>query len=125
IDIVGADQLPGMKARRSTGPPACAAVVAGKLYFAPEPDGTYNAMLSYYLRVPTLTGAAPTNWLLTSHPDIYRLAALAESAPYLKEDERLATWEAMLNARLEDLLLSSQQEAYSGSLTRTARPLGE
>jgi hypothetical protein len=127
ISMVGGDTLPRLKVERAgvLGAPVYAAVMGRKLYFSPEPDATYDAWLSYYLRIPALSDAAPTNWLLDEHSDIYRLAALAESAPYLKEDERLVVWENMLNGRLEDLLLASTQEQFSGSLVRRITPLGE
>lgn len=33
------------------------------------------------------------NWLLTAHPDVYLYGTLVESAPYLKDDARVAVWE--------------------------------
>ena len=124
INIVGGDVLPRLKLQGTTGPPTAAAVLGRKLYFAPAIAAEYDALISYYLKVPTLSDAEPTNWLLDDHPDIYRLAALVESAPYLQDDQRLPMWESMLSGRLEDLFVSSQQEAFSGTLTRTAHPLG-
>lgn len=47
------------------------------------------------------------NWLLTAEPDIYLYATLVESAPYLKDDERIAVWEQ----RYQDAA-----EALSGSV---------
>jgi hypothetical protein len=44
-----------------------------------------------------------TNWLLTQHPDLYLYAALVESAPYLKDDERIALWRAELDRRIAEV----------------------
>jgi hypothetical protein len=109
---------------RLTGVPTHAAIMGRKAYFAPVPDAEYTTRLSYWRRVPALSLAEPTNWLLDEHQDIYRLAALVESAPYLKDDARLPMWEEMLNGRLEDMNVAASQEAYSGTLIRQFRPIG-
>lgn len=54
----------------------------------------------WYAELAELSAEAPTNALLTGWPQLYFYAALSESAPYLKDDPRLATWEALLDARL-------------------------
>lgn len=123
LHIVSGEALAPLRARRPSGPPTHVAVMGRRLYYAPALDADYAAWISYFRRIPALSDAEPTNWMLSAHPDIYRLAALAESAPYLKDDERLAMWEAMLNARLEDLYLATSQEMYSGSLVRRSQVL--
>lgn len=42
--------------------------------------------------LPSLMTTDP-NWLLTAHPDIYLYGTLVESAPYLRDEERLPVWE--------------------------------
>lgn len=122
LETVDAGKLPELKSLYGrTGVPAFFAVVDGTAYFAPEPDGTYETKLTYYRRIPALSDVATTNWFLDAHPDIYRLAALAESAPYLREDERLLVWETQLNARLDDLHLSTEVDTYAGSMIRRPR----
>jgi hypothetical protein len=125
IEVVDGNALPLLKARHGrTGPPQFAAIMDRKAYFAPEPDGEYETRMSFWRRVPPLTDGDPENWFLDAHPDIYRLAALAESAPYLMDDERLTVWEAQLDARLEDFWRSSEAERFSGSLVRRMTPIG-
>ena len=78
-----------------------------------------------FQRVPALSDSAPTNWLLEDHRDIYRLAALAESAPYLKDDERLVVWETQLDRRLEDLHVHTEYESSPEYPVRPRpRPIG-
>jgi hypothetical protein len=125
IYVVRGEELARTKLIRTTpGAPYQAAIMGRTAYFAPVPDAEYTTRLSYTRRVPALSDAEPTNWLLEDHPDIYRLAVLAESAPYLKEDERVMLWEGLLEKRLEDLHLTSVQEQFSGTLAQTFRPIG-
>lgn len=128
IRIVGAEQLGGIKARLGmVGAPQYAAVSDGRLYYAPIPNDKYPTRLTYKRRVPRLSDAAPTNWLLDEHFDVYLYAALAESAPYLADDERIVGWEAILEKRLEDMHKSNQAEQWSGTPRRAlgrGRPIG-
>lgn len=128
IEIVDAGRLAAMKALHDdTGVPQYAAIVddGATIAFAPEPDATYSLSLVYYRRVPALSDSATTNWFLTAHPDIYRLAAMCEAALYLKDEALYAGVEAQLEPRLEALHLSLVQQEYGGSLVRRPRkPIG-
>ena len=68
--------------------------------------------------LPALSGSNPTNALLRDAPDIYLFGALAESAPYLQHDERLATWEARLAAGVKALRVSTERRLYGGAPRR-------
>lgn len=127
IEIVGAEQLAHLKLKfGTTGPPRYAArilastgtLTGGTLRFAPVPDAAYTLKLSYWAGVVALSDAAPTNWLVTNHPDIYLYGALVESAPYLKDDARLQVWRFELERRLESLHLQTDRAQFSGTLVR-------
>jgi hypothetical protein len=49
-----------------------------------------------YRKSFTLSDSAPTNWLLTNHPDVYLHAALVEAEMYLKDFEAAAVRLAMV-----------------------------
>jgi predicted transcriptional regulator len=55
---------------------------------------------------PALTDPAGGNWLLSANPDVYLYAALVESAPFLKDDDRVALWRAELDRRVAEVLRS-------------------
>lgn len=46
----------------------------------------------YYKRFDALTASAPTNWLLTNHPEIYLYGVLIEAAAYTNNDARVPGW---------------------------------
>jgi hypothetical protein len=77
-----------------TGEPRFYTIVGTQLLFAPTPDRSYPMRLRYRQGFCKLTAASRTNWLLCEHPDAYLYAALCESAPYLRDDERLPMWQA-------------------------------
>lgn len=56
-----------------------------------------NAAYSMTLRMigqVTLSDANPTNLVLTNYPNVYLYGALKEAAPYLRDPEAAALWEA-------------------------------
>jgi hypothetical protein len=112
----------------STGRPQYFTVVGGstnQIELLRSPDETYTSSILYYTKIPALSDSATTNWLLTSHPDIYLFGTLVEAEPYLKNDERMPMWSARLGKALEELKLQGEREMHTGSSLRMrSRVLG-
>jgi hypothetical protein len=75
---------------------------------APTPDQAYPFEVLYYELPPLLDDSIQTNWLTEYAPQLLLYGALLEATPFLKNDERIGTWQqyydraaAMLNG--EDL----------------------
>lgn len=105
----------------NTGKPYYFARNSGNLIFGPSPDSDYALVGSYYKRLAALSDSNTTNWLTDNYPDLIRYAALAEAAPYLQDDERIAVWEGKYQtakARIERL---EKREKTSGSRLATIR----
>lgn len=116
LDMISHADLLERRADRHdrVGRPTHYAVTGGQFEFFPTPDGAYNAELVYFSRVPSLSDAAPVNWLLTEAADVYLYGTLKHSAPFLGEDARLATWAALYQAALDSLNAASDDARYSG-----------
>jgi hypothetical protein len=56
-------------------------------------DGT-PLELDYFQKIPSLSDAAPSNWLLASHPDVYLFGSLVEAEMFGVNDERAPAWKA-------------------------------
>lgn len=100
-------------------------------------DIEYRMELEYYAKIPKLGSANPfydpadpegeepefifTNWLLDSFPDIYFYGALVHSAPYLRDDARIALWDKMTNEGIMTMIAASEKALTRGSrITRKA-----
>lgn len=75
---------------------------------SPTPDQEYPMEILYYELPPLLDDSIQTNWLTEYAPQLLLYGALLEATPFLKNDERIPTWQqyydraaAMLNG--EDL----------------------
>lgn len=116
IQQVGVTEMAHLKHVNTTGKPQYYRVEAGRIEVFPTPDVSYNVDLVYYGRIPSLSDAATTNWLLTNHPDILLYGSLLQSAPYLGEDARVTVWGALYTAAIEALQSDSDMARHSGPL---------
>jgi len=130
LDLLGLGDLTRVKAiHGDVGVPLAYAMRsdgAGNLsfVFAPEPSETFSLRASYFAGVTNgnaLSDTNLTNRMVLQHPDIYLYASLLESAPFLREDERIAVWEAQLKKRLDALEELTQNQMYGGSLNDAPR----
>lgn len=101
---------------QGNGKPHMFTVIGSQFMFAKAPDSAYTATLVYYQKIPRLSVSQASNWLLTAHPDIYFYGSLLNSAPYLKEDARIAVWAQLYQNAVESLKVADQraQTASSG-----------
>lgn len=90
-------------------------IIGQQFQVVPYPDGEYDAELLYYAKISALSDASPTNWLLTESPDLYLYATLLQSAPYLKEDERLNVWAGLYQRLFDDMMLADERARIGSS----------
>ena len=97
------------------GMPRNYVIESAALRLYPVPDAAYNLTLRYYAKVPALTDVAPTNWLLTAHPDVYLFGSLVQASEYRVDDARVPRWLARYEAALGQVL----QQSAADSVGRT------
>lgn len=96
--------------------------MGSEIELAPTPDANYTIEMVYRQNIPALASNT-TNWLLTAAPDLYLYGTLLETAPYLKEDERIQTWALGLKTALDSLNTANITAAFNAS-PLTMRPSG-
>jgi hypothetical protein len=69
----------------------------------PTPSTSYTGEITYYAKVTALSADGDTNWLLTNHPDVYLYGSLVHTAPYLKDDARIALWSGLLAQGMSEI----------------------
>ncbi|MCM8734591.1 hypothetical protein M5E06_10335 [Azospirillum sp. A1-3] len=92
-----------LKARGSTGRPRYFAPIGNDLTVYPARDQDYTVELLYYARPDALSGSVSSNVILATWPDLYLWGSLAASAPFLREDERIATWGSLYRGSLAEV----------------------
>lgn len=99
----------------AAGTPEVYAITGGQFELFPTPDTAYAAELVYLANVPSLSASVTSNWLLAQNPDVYLYGALIQSAPYLKDDQRMGVWASLYQAALDSLNSASDAQQMSGS----------
>jgi hypothetical protein len=99
----------------TAGVPKYYSIVGNQVEFLPVPGDSYTAEMVYYAKLTPLSNTNSTNWLLTKHPDIYLYGALIQTAPYLKDDERVGTWANLYERGLGDVAVSAERAMFAGS----------
>lgn len=91
------------------------------LYYAWEGDnlrfntdgGTVSGI--YYTAIPALSDGNTTNWLLSSSPDLYLKACLAESFYYQMDDQRGTFYETRADQLIDEINTRDQVNRFSGN----------
>lgn len=84
-------------------------------------DGTGDVAGVYYERVPALSDAEPTNWLLSDSPDLYLFGVLGEAALHIKDETRGALWQGRFEALIDELNAVAVRDSNAGPLVARAR----
>jgi hypothetical protein len=76
-----------------------------------------NAALEfdYFQRIAALSDAAPSNWLLAAHPDLYLFGALVEAEMFGVNDERAPKWKARRDEIFDEIEKLSNKTRGAGA----------
>lgn len=98
-------------------------IVGNQLRIFPPPSTTALVYLDlwYYAYLPKLYTGNTTNWALTRYPDLYLYGSLVHTAPYLKADERIQTWEGAYQTILRDIEVEADRAVRTQSKLNAAR----
>jgi len=109
-----------------TGQPIYYALVDNTMELAPTPDAEYTLQLTYFSKIDALSDSNTTNFVLTSHPDIYLYGSLKHASVFLMEDERAPLFNAQFEKSLEELRMQQERAEFSkGSLIPRRRSYGK
>ena len=107
----------------TTARPQMVAVAGAELLFAPAPDQTYTAEITYTAKLTALSTTNTVNDELTTAPDLYLFGALKNAEPFLENDDRIATWKNMFDAAIDQLNQQRSDEEFSMSLRPQRLPI--
>jgi hypothetical protein len=97
-----------------TGLPSLYAVQGSTLLTWPGADQAYSANLVYERTLPSLSDAAPSNWLLAEHPDVYLYGAMAAAEFFGWNDTRLPLVKSIFEGTVDQVNQAGQRKRYGG-----------
>lgn len=86
------------------------------------PPSIGDLEVEYYAKIPALSQAAPSNWLLLKSPGVYLYGALLEAQPFILDDQRIAVFGTMYEQAINDLRTSDQRARYARAQGRNRGP---
>lgn len=119
LTLVTPEYADQVRAEGKLTEPAHFCIVGNYLEVVPHSSAGLQMELVYFKGVPPLEADTQTNWLLQEHPDYYFYGALVHSAPYLRDDERIATWGTFAQTAQDEMLLAIERARHSGSRLKT------
>jgi hypothetical protein len=78
-------------------------------------DGT-PLELDYFQKIPALSDAAPSNWLLAAHPDVYLFGSLVEAEMFGVNDERAPAWKARRDEIFDEIEKLANKTRGAGAM---------
>lgn len=105
----------------TTGIPSFFTIVGNKIKLGVAPDQAATLQIDFYKEVTTLSDSVATNDILTKFPELYLYGALAESSPFLMQDERLNTWASLYKEAVNKANESAINGSSSTPLVMSAR----
>lgn len=125
LEYVTPEKITERKALYSTqtGKPEVYSVVGNEFQFWPAPtDASLQGEVTYIRRIPALSATRQANWLLTLYPDAYLFGALIQSAPYLKDDDRLPAWQAKFDTVVSGISIAGRRAQTAAHLAMSINP---
>lgn len=99
-----------------SGRPSYYCGMGDNLEIAPPPDSSYAYSWVYYKKPDSLAIAVNgVNWVLSNNPDLYLYASLLQSAPFLKNDNRLVMWAGIYKELISSFEMANRKDRQSGS----------
>jgi hypothetical protein len=84
-------------------------IYGSEIELVDPPSSNVDFRLKYFAKVPSLSATQTSNWLLVKSPDLYVVGSCLEAAVYLKNDDRLGTWNAIRTQIMEAMRIESEQ----------------
>ena len=100
---------------QTSGTPSFFTIVGTKILLGVQPDAANTLQINHYKKLTALSDSNATNDILTNYPELYLYGALAESAPFLMQDERLDTWAGLYKEALKNANESSSKGSTTSS----------
>ncbi len=106
-------QLRRTYADDAVGRPEAYTIIGREFHFRPSPDDSYTVEIIYFATITALSDSNTTNWILTNYPGAYLYGALAKSAPYTSNDERLPVWQRLYETEIAQIIAADKREAWN------------
>ncbi len=115
LEYMTPEQMDRVRGGSTTGKPKAYSIIGNNFQLRPIPDGVYQIEMLYFKYFTALSDSNTTNDVLTDFPDLYLYGSLAETSPFLMQDERLAVWSSLYKEGVRTANESAQRGRVSAA----------
>lgn len=109
-------------ASQSRGKPTYFTIVGSNILLGVAPNSATTLQINYYKSLTALSDSNTSNDILTNYPELYLYGALAESAPFIMQDERINTWGNLYKEALKNANETSSRGSTTSSPLQMSTP---
>lgn len=92
-------------------------IQGSSMYLDPIPDAAYTLTGDYYLKVPALTSAATTNWLLTAAPMVYLAGTILHGSLWFGTKFDQTKWAKAFKVSMDQVSQNDIRKRGFGNVT--------
>lgn len=100
---------------QGNGAPVYYTIVGKEIFLGHTPDSANVLEIGFFKRPTELSTSNATNDILTNFPDLYLYGSLAETSPFLMQDERLPVWTSLYKEGVKTANESAQRGRVSNA----------
>jgi hypothetical protein len=115
LDALVINEMINKIATNESGDPLWYCVDSKMLYIYPYAGAGASILLYYYMMVPKISPTVDFSIFTTYHEDALLYAACKEAAPYMVEDERVATWSQIYTDTVEDINATAKKATHGSA----------
>lgn len=108
----------GMRASMGGGVPRAYSIRGMDIELLPAPDSGGSVTISYWAKIPALSDASLTNWLIDAHPNMYLFECLRQLSLYTKDDASAQRYANQMQSYFQALKRGDQDRRFGGAAMR-------
>jgi hypothetical protein len=109
-------------ASQSRGKPTYFTILGSNILLGVAPDTATTLQINYYKTLTALSDSNATNDILTNYPELYLYGSLAESAPFIMQDDRINTWATLYKEAIKNANETSSRGSTTSSPLQMSTP---
>jgi len=87
-----------------------------------DATGTFDVRLAYYARIPALSDANTTNWLLEKAPNVYLFGCLKYAAVFISDEAAASMYGTLFVSTMEALMVADKGARWARGGVRLEGP---
>lgn len=99
--------------RYETGEPKVYTIVGEQILIAPYQDCTLDTV--YFAKIPALSDANTSNFILETHPELYLYGSLIQAEAFMQNDARIALWKGLFDEALSRVAVKDRNARWGSS----------